>query len=149
MIWLGNLPIYWDYKEYLNLLFWNWVRTPVCTTQRNFFEILLSQPEIRSYLPFFDWFGTKRTSVWFNINRNMVYTIWSPEDFNVCTTAMILSSLVKTLLPKCNYLEDEEGLIWRDRGHISIGAHIKRKHLCGANFGPDFATTHSCYARFL
>ena len=40
----------------------------VCT-QRNIFEILLNQPEIWLYLPFSDWFETKRTSVWFQINR--------------------------------------------------------------------------------
>ena len=34
-------------------------------TQRDLFEILLNQNEIRLYLPFSDWFGTKRTSVWF------------------------------------------------------------------------------------
>ena len=28
------------------------------------------------YLPFPDWFGTKWTSVWCQINRKMVYTIW-------------------------------------------------------------------------
>jgi len=44
-------------------------------TQRNLFEILLNQTEIRLYLPFFDWFGTKRTSVWFHINQKMVNTI--------------------------------------------------------------------------
>ena len=38
-------------------------------------EILFNQPEIRLHLPFYDSFGTKRTSVWFQINRKMVYTI--------------------------------------------------------------------------
>ena len=32
-------------------------------TQRNLFEILLNQTEIRLYLPYSNWFGTKRTSV--------------------------------------------------------------------------------------
>ena len=45
-------------------------------TQRIFFEILLNQPEIRLYLPFSDIFGIKRTSVWFQIYRGMVNTIW-------------------------------------------------------------------------
>ena len=49
-------------------------------TQRNLFEILLNQTEIRLYLPFSDWFGTKLTSVWFQINRNMVNTIWYRFD---------------------------------------------------------------------
>ena len=34
-------------------------------TQKNIFEILLDQPEIRLYLLFSDWLGTKLTSVWF------------------------------------------------------------------------------------
>ena len=45
-------------------------------TQINLFGILLSQPEIRLYLLFSDWFGTKWTSVWFKINRRMVNTVW-------------------------------------------------------------------------
>ena len=49
-------------------------------TQRNLFEILLWQTKIRLYLPFFDWCGTKRTSVWFKINRCMVNTIWFRFD---------------------------------------------------------------------
>ena len=44
-------------------------------TQRNLFEILLNQPEIRLYLLFSDRLGSKRTSVWFQINRKMVDTI--------------------------------------------------------------------------
>ena len=61
-------------------------------TQTNIFWILLNEPEIRLYLPFFDWFGTKRTSVWFQNNRKMVNTIWFwvdviifRKDFSVCT----------------------------------------------------------------
>ena len=58
-------------------------------TQRNIFEILLNQPEIRLYLPFSEWFG--RMSVWIQINRCMVNTIWFRVDlvrfgkyFSVC-----------------------------------------------------------------
>ena len=40
-------------------------------THRNIFEILLNQPEIRLHLPFSDWFGSKRTSVWIQINRKL------------------------------------------------------------------------------
>ena len=40
-----------------------------------FLEILLNQPDIRLYLPFSDWLGTKWTSVWFQIIQKMVYTI--------------------------------------------------------------------------
>ena len=40
--------------------------TSVCLyAQRNHFEILLNQTEIRVYLAFSDLFGTKRTFVWF------------------------------------------------------------------------------------
>jgi len=49
-------------------------------TQRNISEILLNQPEIRWYLPFSNWFGSKRTSVWIQINRKMVNTIWFRVD---------------------------------------------------------------------
>ena len=45
-------------------------------TQKCFFGILLIQTEIRLYLPSSDWFGSKRTSVWIQINRKMVNTIW-------------------------------------------------------------------------
>ena len=45
-------------------------------TQRIFFEILFNQTDIRLYLPVSNWFGTKRTSVSFQINRNMVNIIW-------------------------------------------------------------------------
>ena len=33
------------------------------------FQIFSNQNEIRLYLPISDWFGTKRTSVWYQINR--------------------------------------------------------------------------------
>ena len=42
--------------------------------------MLLNQPEIRLYLPFSNWFGSKRTSVWFRINRKMVNKIWFRVD---------------------------------------------------------------------
>ena len=55
------------------------------------FRIISIQTEIRLYLPFFDWFVTKRTSVLFQINRKMVNTIWFRfdlirfgKDFSVC-----------------------------------------------------------------
>ena len=44
-------------------------------TQRNLFEILLNKPKISVYLLFSDRSRTKRTSVWFEINRKMVYAI--------------------------------------------------------------------------
>ena len=45
-------------------------------TQRSLFGILLNKPEIRLYLPFFDWIGTQRRFVWYQINRKIVNTIW-------------------------------------------------------------------------
>ena len=44
-------------------------------TQRNLFNILLYEPEIRLYLLFSYLFETKRTSVWFQINRKMINAI--------------------------------------------------------------------------
>ena len=44
-------------------------------------EILSNQTEIRLYLPFSDRFGSKRTSVWIQINRKMMNTIWFRVDF--------------------------------------------------------------------
>ena len=61
--------------------------------QKNLFEILLNQPEIRLYLPFSCWFGSKRTSVWFQINRNsMVNTIWFRVDFEKISLCQNLST---------------------------------------------------------
>ena len=49
-------------------------------TQTKLFGILLIQTEIRMYLPFSDWFGSKRTSVWIQIIRKMVNRIWFRVD---------------------------------------------------------------------
>ena len=64
---------------------------PRLYTQRNLFEVLLNQTKITSYLPLTDWFGTKRTHVWFQNIRKMVNTIWFRFDligfrkyFSVC-----------------------------------------------------------------
>ena len=51
----------------------------VCTYREIFSEILLNQTQIRLYLTFSDWFGTKRTVfVWFqNQSENVKYNlIW-------------------------------------------------------------------------
>ena len=63
---------------------------PICT-QRNLFEILSNQTEIRLYSPFSDWFWSKWMSVWIQINLKMVNTIWFWvdsikfwKDFSVC-----------------------------------------------------------------
>ena len=70
---------------------WWWVMW-VLYTQIIIFEFLFKQPRIRLYLSFSDWFGTKRTSVWFQINRKMINTIWFRfdlirfrKDLSVCT----------------------------------------------------------------
>ena len=54
-------------------------------------DTLFNQIEIKLYLPFSNWFGTKWTSVWFQINRKIVNTIWFRFDlirfqkyFSVC-----------------------------------------------------------------
>ena len=72
-------------------------------TQRNLFKILLNQTEIRLYLPFSDWFGTKLTSVWFQINRKMVNIIWFKfdlirfrKDFSVCMRKNPFISLLRS-----------------------------------------------------
>ena len=38
--------------------------------------LLVKSTGIKFYLPFSDWYGTTRISVWFQINRKMVNTIW-------------------------------------------------------------------------
>ena len=60
-------------------------------TQRNLSKVLLNQPEIRLCLLFSDWFGSKRTSIWIQINQKMLNTIWFQvylirfrKDFSVC-----------------------------------------------------------------
>ena len=59
---------------------WLWAVLSCAHTQKNLFEILLNQPDIRFYLPFSDWYGTKRTSVWFQINWKTINTIWFRVD---------------------------------------------------------------------
>ena len=46
-------------------LYYGYKKNIVIDTEGNLFKISLNQTEIRLYLSFFDWFGTKRTSVWF------------------------------------------------------------------------------------
>ena len=62
-------------------------------TEKYFRNLLkLNQIEIRLYLPFYNWFGSKRTSVWIKIIPKMVNTIWfrvdlirSGKKFSVCS----------------------------------------------------------------
>ena len=62
-------------------------------TQRNIFEILLKQTEIRLYLSCTDWFGTAngRVRLLFQLNWKLVKTFWFKfdeirfwKDFSVC-----------------------------------------------------------------
>ena len=77
----------------------------LCYTQRNLFEIWLNQTGIRLYIPFSDWFGTKRTSAWFQINRKIVNTVWFwfdsirfRKDFSVCSNIARLIFLIKVTI---------------------------------------------------
>ena len=61
-------------------------------TRKSFLKPFLNQPGIMLYLPCSGWFGSKRMSVWFQINRKMVNTIWFRvdlmrfrKDFSVCS----------------------------------------------------------------
>ena len=47
----------------------------ICTQRIFYFGILPIQPETRLHLPHSDRFGSKRKSVWIQINRDMVNTI--------------------------------------------------------------------------
>ena len=60
-------------------------------TQRNLFQISLNQTEIKLYSLCTDWFGSKRKSVWIQINWKMLNTIWFQVDlirfrkyFSIC-----------------------------------------------------------------
>ena len=77
----------------MNILSTEWT---LFYTQRNLFKILSNQTEIRLYLLFSDWFGTKRTFVWFQINLKMITTIWFRFDlirfwkyFSVCNISFV------------------------------------------------------------
>ena len=78
-----NLP-WGEYSGYQNiklqLLPLGWLYDWSLHTQGNLFVILLNQTEIRMYLPYSDWFGTKRRSVRLQINQKMVNTIWIRFD---------------------------------------------------------------------
>ena len=74
------------------------------------FQILLNNTDIRLYLPFSDWFETKRTSVWFQINRKMVNIIWFRFDlirFRKCLSVCVLTdrdlSFFLNRLPRCDW----------------------------------------------
>ena len=76
-------------------LFCGW--STVSDTHRNIFGILLSKTVIRLYLSFSDWFGSKRKSVWLQINRKMVNTIWFLRETTILMR--LLSTSWYTLTP--------------------------------------------------
>ena len=87
----NGFPWYWKAKLLMRKQYRMYIHTfnvqiyPISMyTQKNLFEILLIQTEIRLYLSFSDWYGTRRTSVWLQINRKMVNTIWFPFDLIRC-----------------------------------------------------------------
>ena len=52
------------------------IHSDICLHADKSFLNLVKQTQIILYLPLSDWFGTQRNSVWFQINRKMVNTIW-------------------------------------------------------------------------
>ena len=94
-------------------------------TQKNIFKFLLNRTEIRLYIPSTDWFGSKRTSVWIQINRKMVNTIWFRVDsvrlqkvFSVCRHLPELDAAWLPIL--CNEGIVKIVLCRNLIGHISI-----------------------------
>ena len=91
-----KLPFFFRYSNcYWTIDYWKWYlfmntnptrKTAVTNscprgyTQRNLFDFSLNQPEIKFYLPFSYWLGTKRKSVWIQINRKMVNKMWFRFD---------------------------------------------------------------------
>ena len=71
--------------------------------QRNHIK---NQTEIRLslYLPFYDWFGTKRTSVWFQIIRKMVNTIWIWFEI-IVTTDREINSVYSNKIWNLNFFD--------------------------------------------
>ena len=91
-------------------------------TLTNRFETLLNQPEIRLYVPFSDWFEAKRSSVWFQINRKKVNSIWFQvdlirfrKDFSVCMIAYIWS---------CIYIYTLYSMMWHFRCVTGVGNRL-------------------------
>ena len=81
----------------------------LCTvyTSRNLFQFLLNQTEIRLYLLFLDWFGTKRTSVWFQIHTLIIYFVQN-VPFIYYLTWYIASILHQKVL----YIVRERWILW-------------------------------------
>ena len=95
------------------------VVTSVIYTQRNLSEISLDQTEIRLYLPFSDWFWTKRTSVWCQINRKMANTIWYRLDlirfrkYFLCVKSISLIDQQSSRLNENTRFKDFPVTVWK------------------------------------
>ena len=93
-------------------------------TQRNLFKILLNQTELRLHLPFSDWFGSKRTSVWFQISLKMVTTIWFQfdltrfwKDSSVCSRRHRQITDFSTITATVNNRSDDKS-DWNQIGNL-------------------------------
>ena len=77
------------------------IKVPLHVRTEKYFRNLIKSIEIILYIPFPDLFGTKRTSVCFQINRKMVNTIWFWKDFSLCTVygSEGIASWVRTICP--------------------------------------------------
>jgi len=77
------------------------------------------------YLPFSDWFGTKRTSVWFQINRKMLNTIWFRVDlirFLLCVGGRILLGSLSEVLSWTGIFYNG---CWEARASLRISSPIQ------------------------
>ena len=98
--------------------------------QRNIFWILMNQIEIRLYILFSDWFGTKRTSVCFQINLKMVNTIWFRfyligfrKPFSQCRTDVVMTAICSRGHLTNARRTYERGIFVRARG-----SRVSRRH---------------------
>ena len=83
-----------------------WALTGSSLHIEKYFRNVIKSNQNQIVLPFSDWFGTIRMSVWFQINRKMVNTIWFRFDlirfrkyFSVCRLTFILQYPSERLIP--------------------------------------------------
>ena len=69
--------------------------------QRNWLLILVKPTDIRYYLPFFDWFGTKRNTVWFQINWKLVNNIWFNQNQKPISRCLLQTNVNDLLHSSC------------------------------------------------
>ena len=75
--------------------------------------ICWDQPEIRVYLPFSDWSGSKRTSVWIQINRKMVNTIWFQVDSIRLRKSVSVVAFERKTAPESRWENGDPGMLKR------------------------------------